>query len=40
MYSERAAWHIPVRQSLGHVLLKAGNAVEAEQVYRQRLRRS
>ncbi|MDR8392297.1 hypothetical protein NC796_14180 [Aliifodinibius sp. S!AR15-10] len=37
VYSEPAAWHVPVRQSLGAVLLKANKATEAEQVYRQDL---
>ncbi len=37
VYSEPAAWHIPVRQTLGAVLLKANRAQEAEQVYREDL---
>ncbi|MFH5885373.1 hypothetical protein ACG2F4_13760 [Halalkalibaculum sp. DA3122] len=37
VYSEPAAWHIPVRQTLGAVLLKAGRAADAEQVYREDL---
>jgi len=36
-YSEPAAWHIPVRQTLGAVLLKAGKPAEAEKVYREDL---
>jgi tetratricopeptide (TPR) repeat protein len=39
-YIEPADWHYPVRQSLGAVLLKAGRAVEAEQVYWEDLRRN
>lgn len=37
VYSEPAAWHIPVRQTLGHVLLTADMPMEAELVYRQDL---
>lgn len=37
-YSEPAPWHIPVRQTLGAVLLKAGKAKEAEIYYRQDLK--
>ena len=33
-YYEPPLWHIPVRHSLGAVLLKAGRPAEAEQVYR------
>ena len=36
-YSEPPAWHIPVRQTLGAVLLEAGMPAEAEAVYRQDL---
>ncbi|MGH9787432.1 MAG: hypothetical protein ACRD4U_01860, partial [Candidatus Acidiferrales bacterium] len=39
-YMEPADWHYPVRQSLGAVLLKAGRAAEAEQVYWEDLRRN
>ena len=39
-YIEPADWHYPVRQSLGAVLLKAGRAVEAEQIYWEDLRRN
>jgi tetratricopeptide (TPR) repeat protein len=39
-YVEPADWHYPVRQSLGAVLLKAGRAAEAEQVYWEDLRRN
>ena len=38
-YDEPPPWHYPVRQSLGAVLLEAGKAAEAEQVYREDLRR-
>jgi tetratricopeptide (TPR) repeat protein len=37
-YYEPPLWHYPVRHSLGAVLLQAGRAVEAEQVYRQDLK--
>lgn len=36
-YDEPAPWHSPTRQSLAAVLLKAGNAAAAEQVYRDDL---
>jgi Tfp pilus assembly protein PilF len=36
-YSEPPPWHIPCRQNLGAVLLKAGKAKEAEDVYREEL---
>jgi tetratricopeptide (TPR) repeat protein len=36
-YDEPAPWHSPVRQSLAAVLLQAGRAKEAEQVYREDL---
>jgi tetratricopeptide (TPR) repeat protein len=39
LYFEPPPWPIPVRQSLGAVLLRAGRAAEAEQVYRQDLAR-
>lgn len=39
-YSEPAPWHIPVRQSLGAVMLKAGKAKEAEIYYRQDLKKN
>lgn len=38
-YDEPPDWIIPTRHTLGAVLLKAGRAAEAEQVYRQDLRR-
>lgn len=37
-YYEPPLWHVPVRHSLGAVLLQAGNAVEAERVYRDDLK--
>ena len=37
IYSEPAAWHIPARQSLGAVLLKAKKYGEAEKVYKEDL---
>lgn len=37
-YYEPPLWHIPVRHSLGAVLLQAGRPAEAEQVYRTDLR--
>ncbi|HEQ97918.1 MAG TPA: hypothetical protein ENO22_01090 [candidate division Zixibacteria bacterium] len=36
-YHEPPAWYAPVRQTLGAILLEAGNAQEAEQVYRRDL---
>jgi tetratricopeptide (TPR) repeat protein len=38
-YSEPPAWVVPVRHALGAVLLKDGQATEAEAVYREDLRR-
>ncbi|NJP09871.1 MAG: hypothetical protein HC866_10615 [Leptolyngbyaceae cyanobacterium RU_5_1] len=38
VYTEPANWHQPTRQSLAAVLLKAGRAAEAEQVYRNDLK--
>ncbi len=37
IYNEPPDWHVPVRQSLGAVLLGAGRAAEAEAVYWQDL---
>lgn len=37
-YEEPPPWYFPVRQSLGAVLLKAGRAADAEQVYRDDLK--
>jgi tetratricopeptide (TPR) repeat protein len=37
VYSEPAAWHIPVRQSLGAVLLTTEDYAEAEKIYREDL---
>ena len=36
-YSEPSAWHIPVRQTLGSVLMRAEMPVQAEEVYRKDL---
>ena len=38
-YDEPPAWYLPVRQSLGLALLKAGKAEEAEKAYRKDLER-
>jgi tetratricopeptide (TPR) repeat protein len=40
IYNEPPDWHVPVRQSLGAVLLDAGRAAEAEAVYWQDLSRN
>ena len=37
IYSEPAAWHIPVRQNLGAVLLQSGYGQEAQEVYEAEL---
>jgi len=39
-FTEPPPWYFPVRQSLGAVLLQAGRASDAEQVYRDDLRRN
>lgn len=39
-YDEPPGWHAPVRHSLGALLLTQGRAAEAEQVYREELRRN
>jgi tetratricopeptide (TPR) repeat protein len=39
-FTEPPPWYFPVRQALGAVLLKAGRAADAEQVYREDLRRN
>ena len=39
-YDEPPAWYYPIRESLGGALLRAGNAVEAEGVFRECLRRN
>ncbi|SDM81926.1 tetratricopeptide repeat protein [Kriegella aquimaris] len=39
IYSEPAAWHIPARQTLGAVLLKAKKYAEAEKVFKEDLDR-
>ena len=40
VYDEPPAWYYPVRESLGGALLRAGRAAEAEEVFRDGLRRS
>jgi tetratricopeptide (TPR) repeat protein len=40
IYNEPPDWHVPVRQSLGAVLLAAGRAAEAEAIYWQDLERN
>lgn len=40
IYNEPPDWHVPVRQTLGAVLLEAGRAAEAEAVYWQDLTRN
>ena len=40
VYDEPPAWHYPVRESLGAALLQAGQAAEAEAVFREGVRRS
>jgi len=40
IYNEPPDWHVPVRQSLGAVLLNAGRAAEAEAIYWQDLERN
>jgi predicted Zn-dependent protease len=39
-FSEPPPWYFPVRQSLGAILLQANRAADAEQVYREDLRRN
>ena len=39
-YDEPPAWHAPVRQTLGAVLLAAGKPTEAETAYREELKRN
>ena len=39
-YDEPPDWYYPVRESLGGALLASGNAAEAEQVFREDLRRN
>jgi tetratricopeptide (TPR) repeat protein len=39
-FMEPPPWYYPVRQSLGAVLLQSGRAAEAEEVYREDLRRN
>ena len=38
VYNEPPDWHVPVRQSLGAVLLEAGRPLEAETIYWQDLK--
>jgi tetratricopeptide (TPR) repeat protein len=40
IYNEPPDWHVPVRQSLGAVLLDAGRFAEAEAIYWQELSRN
>jgi len=40
VYDEPPAWYYPVRESLGAALLRAGQAAEAEKVFREGVRRS
>ena len=37
VYTEPAAWHVPTRQNLGAVLLKANKFNEAEIIYKEDL---
>jgi tetratricopeptide (TPR) repeat protein len=39
-YDEPPAWYYPVRESLGAALLRAGQAAEAEKIFREGIRRS
>jgi Tfp pilus assembly protein PilF len=39
-YDEPPDWYYPVRESLGGALLSAGKAAEAEQVFREDLKRN
>ena len=39
LYTEPPDWYYPIRHSLAAVLLRAGRAVEAEQLYREDLKR-
>jgi tetratricopeptide (TPR) repeat protein len=39
-YIEPADWHLPVRESLGGLLLRMGKAAEAEKVFREDLERN
>ena len=39
VYGEPPEWTVPVREELGMLLLKSGRAVEAEQVFREDLKR-
>jgi len=39
-YDEPSAWYLPTRESLGGVLLRSGQAAEAERVFRADLERN
>ena len=39
-YDEPPAWYYPLRESLGAALLRAGQAAEAEKVFREGVKRS
>jgi tetratricopeptide (TPR) repeat protein len=38
IYNEPSTWHIPPRQNLGAVLMKAEKYIEAEKIYREDLK--
>jgi len=40
VYDEPPAWYYPLRESLGAALLRTGKAAEAEEIFREGLRRS
>jgi Flp pilus assembly protein TadD len=40
VYDEPPAWYYPLRESLGAALLRAGRAGEAENVFREGIRRT
>jgi hypothetical protein len=40
VYDEPPAWYYPIRESLGAALLRSGQAADAEEVFREGLRRS
>lgn len=40
VYDEPPAWYYPVRETLGGELLRAGQAAEAEKVFREGVKRS
>jgi hypothetical protein len=39
-YDEPPGWYYPIRESLGAALIRAGNPAEAEQIFREGVRRS